>query len=246
MSQVNFRFYAELNDFLSPEHRQACFVHTFETRTSIKDMIESLGAPHTEIELILANGAPVDFDYMPRDGDQISVYPVFETFDITPIVRLRPAPLRDPRFILDQHLGKLSGYLRLLGFDSLYRNNYDDAELAQISSVEHRILLTRDRGLLKRSMVTHGYCVRESQPQAQVIEVIRRFDLSQRTAPFQRCIRCNGLLHAADKDLLGDKVPPHAYEHFSEFHECSDCGKVYWKGAHYQHLVDFIKSVSSA
>ena len=243
MSKASFRFYAELNDFLPSERRQVSFVHNFDARTSIKDMIESLGAPHTEIELILVNGHAVDFAYAVQDGDQISVYPVFESIDVAPVIRLRPDPLRDPHFVLDQHLGKLAGYLRLLGFDTLYRNDYDDAELAQISSTEHRTLLTRDRGLLKRSMVTHGYCVRESNPQTQIVEVLHRFDLRGLIAPFRRCIRCNGLLRTADKDALGEMVPAHAYEHYSEFHQCADCGKVYWKGAHYQHLVDFIRRI---
>ncbi|MCL4506141.1 MAG: Mut7-C ubiquitin/RNAse domain-containing protein [Chloroflexi bacterium] len=246
MSQASFRFYAELNDFLPSERRQVCFAHAFENRASVKDMIEALGAPHTEIELILANGQPVDFSYIVQDGDHISVYPVFESIDPTPVVRLRPAPLRDPRFVLDAHLGKLAGYLRLLGFDTLYRNDYDDAQLARISSDERRILLTRDRGLLKRSTVTHGYYVREADPQRQIIEVLRRFDMHRLIAPFMRCIRCNGVLHRADKEAIGDRLPPHTRDYYDEFHVCDQCGKVYWKGAHYQHLVDFITRIANA
>src|SRR5262245_16268956 len=154
---VQLRFYAELNDFLPLEKQQQPFTHSFEMKTSVKDMIESLGVPHTELDLILVNDKSVDFSYLVQDGDQIAVYPVFEALDITPLVRVRPQPLREPRFILDVHLGRLAVYLRLLGFDALYRNDYSDEELAQTSSDEHRILLTRDRGLLKRSIVTHGY-----------------------------------------------------------------------------------------
>ena len=244
MSQASFRFYAELNDFLPTERRQVSFDHAFENRASVKDMIEALGAPHTEIELILANGQPVDFSYIVRDGDRISVYPVFESIDVMPVVRLRPAPLRDPRFVLDVHLGKLSGYLRLLGFDTLYRNDYDDVQLARLSFDEHRILLTRDRGLLKRSMVTHGYCVREADPQRQAIEVLRRFDLRRLIAPFSRCIRCNGLLQRADKNALGDKLPAHTREYYGEFQICSQCSNIYWKGSHYQRLVNLIELVA--
>ena len=244
MNTAHFRFYAELNDFLSPEHRQVTFAHAFDARTSVKDMIESLGVPHTEIELILVNSVAVDFSYIMQDGDQVSVYPVFETFDATPIVRLRPAPLREPRFVLDAHLGKLAGYLRLLGFDTLYRNDYDDETLASISSAEHRILLTRDRGLLKRSMVTHGYYVRRVDPQRQIVEVLHRFDLQRLTAPFRRCIRCNGLLRAVSKEEIGDRLQHHTYEYYDEFRMCDQCGKVYWKGSHYQRLLDFIESVA--
>ncbi len=197
MPQAHFRFYAELNFFLPPNRRQTTFPRAFEGRVSVKDMIESLGVPHTEIDLILVNGESVDFSYLVQDGDQISVYPVFESFDITPVVRVRPKPLREPRFVLDQHLGKLAAYLRMLGFDTLYRNDYDDPELAQISHAEKRTLLTRDRGLLKRSMVTRGYYVRETNPRRQVAEVIRRFDLGGLVAPFRRCITCNGVLEVA-------------------------------------------------
>lgn len=244
MSTAHFRFYAELNDFLSPERRQVAFAHTFDARASVKDMIESLGVPHTEIELILVNSMAVDFTYIVQDGDQVSVYPVFETFDATPIVRLRPAPLREPRFVLDAHLGKLAGYLRLLGFDTLYRNDYDDETLARISSAEPRILLTRDRGLLKRSLVTHGYYVRQVDPQRQIVEVLHRFDLQGQIAPFHRCIRCNGLLRDVSKEMIGDRLPHHTCEYYDEFHMCDQCGKVYWKGSHYQRLLDFIASLA--
>jgi uncharacterized protein with PIN domain/sulfur carrier protein ThiS len=244
MSTALFRFYSELNDFLSAAQRQVTFAHTFDARTSVKDMIESLGVPHTEIELILVNGAPVDFSYIVQDGDQLSVYPIFETFDVTPIVRLRPAPLRVPRFVLDAHLGKLAGYFRLFGFDTLYRNDYDDETLAIVSSTEHRILLTRDRGLLKRSMVTHGYFVRQTNPQQQIAEVLHRFDLHRQIRPFRRCIRCNGLLHKASKESIAKQIPPHAIQFYDEFHRCDQCGKVYWKGSHYQHMVDFVSSLT--
>jgi uncharacterized protein with PIN domain/sulfur carrier protein ThiS len=244
MNVAHFRFYAELNDFLPPQHRQVDFAHTFDARTSVKDMIESLGVPHTEIELILVNGTPVDFSYIVQNGDRLSVYPIFETFDATPVVHLRPEPLREPRFVLDAHLGKLAGYLRLLGFDTLYRNDYDDATLALISSSERRILLTRDRGLLKRSMVTHGYFVRQTNPQRQIAEVLHRFDLHRQITPFRRCIRCNGLLQTVSKEAIANRLPLHTLQFYQEFRVCDQCGKVYWKGSHYQHLVNFITSLA--
>lgn len=157
MSQCSIRFYEELNDFLPPERRKVCFNHDFQRRASIKDVIEALGVPHTEIELLLVNGDSVDFSYIVQHGDRISVYPLFESFDVQPLIRVRLRPLRTTRFVLDVHLGKLARYLRLLGFDTLYRNDYDDAELASLASAEQRILLTRDRDLLKRAMVTHGF-----------------------------------------------------------------------------------------
>ena len=243
MSTAHFRFYAELNDFIPPSRRQIRFDHLFNGRPSVKDMIESLGVPHTEVELILVNGEAVDFTHIVQDDDQVSVYPMFETFDATPVLRLRPAPMREPRFVLDQHLGKLATFLRLLGFDTLYRNDYGDADLARISGDEHRILLTRDRGLLKRSVVTHGYFVRQSEPRQQVIEVLNRFDLHRQVTPFRRCSRCNGLLRQVDKEQIIGRLPPHTQEYYDEFRICEQCGQIYWKGSHYQHLLDFIASV---
>jgi len=243
MHHVYFRFYAELNDFLRPDRRMVTFCHPLEGRASVKDVIESLGVPHTEVDLILANGESVDFSYGVQDGDRISVYPVFETVDITPLVRLRPRPLREPRFVLDAHLGRLAAYLRMLGFDALYRNDYDDEELARISSTEGRILLTRDRGLLKRSVVTHGYCVRETDPRQQLVEILRRFDLFGAIAPFHRCLRCNGLLQPVSKEAISDRLPPRTRQHYDEFRICQDCGQVYWKGSHYERMQRFIERV---
>jgi len=186
MSTAFLRFYAELNDFLPADIRQIELTHVFEHQLSVKEMIGSLGVPHSEVDLILVEGQPVDFSYLVRDGDRISVYPVFEALNIAPLVRLRPQPLREVRFVLDNHLGKLATYLRLLGFDALYRNDYDDEILVQISVAERRILLTRDRGLLRRKEITHGYCVVATDPEQQLIEVVERFDLSDEATPFKR------------------------------------------------------------
>ncbi len=169
-STCSMRFYEELNDFLPEPRRKVWFCHHFQRRASIKDMIEAQGIPHTEVELILVNGDSVDFSYIVQDGDWISVYPMFEAFDVQSLVRVRPETLRVSRFVLDVHLGKLARYLRLLGFDTLYRNDYEDASLARLASEERRILLTRDRDLLKRAVVIHGYYVRSVDPRRQIEE----------------------------------------------------------------------------
>jgi uncharacterized protein with PIN domain/sulfur carrier protein ThiS len=208
MNCVYFRFYAELNDFLPKSKRQVTFAFPLQNRTSVKDLIESLGVPHTEVDLILVNGESVDFSYIVQPNDRVSVYPVFESIDVTPLVRVRPQPLREPRFVLDTHLGRLAAYLRMFGFDTLYRNDYLDEELARLSSTEHRILLTRDPGLLKRSIVTHGYAVRASNPKRQLGEVLQRFDLFGAVSPFARCLRCNGLLHPVSKEEISNRLLP--------------------------------------
>jgi uncharacterized protein with PIN domain len=243
MSQATFHFHTELNDFLPPGRRGAPFAHVFEGRVSIKDMVESLGVPHTEVEAIVVGGWPVDFAYLVRDGDQVAVYPAQALPPKLPLALLRPPPPAEPRFVLDTHLGQLAAYLRMLGFDTLYRNDYHDEELARISSAEGRILLTRDRGLLKRSIVIYGRYVRETDPQRQVAEVVRRYRLTAAIVPLRRCIRCNGLLHAVRKEQIGDRLEPKTREFYDEFSACGACDQVYWKGSHYERMRAFIEQV---
>ena len=221
----------------------AAFQHGFIDAAPVKDVIESHGIPHTEVDLILANGETVDFSYVVENGDRISVYPVFEALDVTSLVRVRPKPLRESRFVLDVHLGRLAAYLRMLGFDTVYGQDAADAELARISHQEHRILLTRDRGLLKRSLVTHGYYVRETNPRAQLIEIVRRFDLANSIQPFARCLRCNAVLVPAGKEEVVSRLPPRTVEWCDQFWRCPGCDRIYWQGAHYRRMQKLIESV---
>ncbi|MEW6573765.1 MAG: Mut7-C RNAse domain-containing protein [Bacillota bacterium] len=245
MNHSSIRFYAELNDFLPPGKRQVAFTRFFFGEPAVKDLIESLGVPHTEVDLILINGESVEFTRRVRDGDRVSVYPVFESIDVSPVVRVRPAPLREVRFVLDNHLGKLATYLRMLGFDALYSSGLSDEALARLSARERRILLTRDRGLLKRSEVTHGYFVRSTGPPAQLAEVLRRFDLYSLVNPFCRCLRCNRLLQAVSKEEVEERLPPKVREYFAEFRLCRGCGRVYWKGSHYEQMEEFVRQIQS-
>jgi uncharacterized protein with PIN domain len=245
MSQATFRFYSELNFFLSQARRDVDFSHTFDGIVSIKDMIESLGVPHTEIDLILVNGDSVDFSYQVQDGDEVSVYPISESSDITSLLKVRPKPLHEPKFVLDVHLGRLVAYLRVLGFDTLFPENYDDENLARISAEERRILLTRDTGLLKRKVVTHGYYVRTTNPRKQVIEVARRFDLYAQIQPFVRCARCNGLLEIVDKEAVRDQLQPDTLTYYDEFRRCIECEQIYWKGTHYERMQQMIDEIQA-
>ena len=230
---ANFRFYAELNEFLPHNRQYQTLQVNFKGCQSVKHLIESSGIPHTEVDLVLVNGNSVDFSYIVKQDDRVAVYPVFESMDITPLLKLRPAPLREARFVLDGHLGRLAAYLRMLGFDSLYRNDYDDLELAQISDEQKRILLTRDRGLLKRSLVTRGYCLRTREPRQQLLAVVRRFDLLAQVRPFTRCITCNGVLEPVSKAEIADQLEPLTRKYFQEFSRCGQCGQIYWKGSHH-------------
>ena len=240
-----FRFYAELNDFLPPTKQQITFVYPFNGMPAIKEAIEAVGVPHTEVDLILVNGVSVAFEYRLRDGDRVAVYPVFESFDISPLLRLRPQPLRETKFILDVHLGKLAKYLRLLGFDTLYRNDYQDPDIIAIALRERRIILTRDRGLLKARAVTHGYWMRSTEPQQQVREVLQRFDLQGLIRPLQRCLLCNGLVQPIDKQSILPRLLPQTARYYDEFYQCSACMQLYWKGAHYRKMREFIQACAA-
>ena len=244
MGRISLRFYAELNDFLPLALRQRDFDQPVKSTQSIKHLIENLGVPHTEVEIILANGRSVGFDYLPREGERISVYPLFERLDVTPLLRLRPAPLRHPRFLADAHLGKLARHLRLLGFDTLYFNDAGDRRLAEISVQEHRILLTRDRALLMRKEISHGCFVHAVDPREQLEELLLRLDLFRLISPFSRCMVCNGCLARVQKQELIRELPKRAGQLYTEFWRCSDCAKIYWKGSHYRHLAEFVQAIA--
>jgi uncharacterized protein with PIN domain len=238
-----FRFYEELNDFLPTDKKKVRFSHVLYGRNAVKDTIEALGVPHPEVDLILANGRSVDFSYIVQDGDFISVYPVFETLDITPLVRLRPKPLRTTRFVVDVHLGRLARYLRMLGFDTLYSKDYDDEELACLACEERRILLTRDRGLLKRRIVSHGYWVRETDPWSQLREIFARLDLYASVRSFQRCIRCNSLLAQVTKKQIQGRLEPDTLRYYEQFWICKGCRQIYWEGSHYLRMQRLVQEL---
>lgn len=241
MAHLRLRFYAELNDFLERNQRGGAVATTVLGRPSIKDVIESVGVPHTEVDLILVNGESVPFEYQVADGDQISVYPAFRSLPLIGPHALQPHRPQEARFALDIHLGQLANYLRMLGFDSRYRNDFEDKELARLSSEQDRILLTRDRELLKRRRIRRGYYLRSTTPRDQVVEVIRRFDLLGEIDPFQRCIDCNGTLEWVEGDQVEGQVPPVAWRQFREFRKCRGCGKVYWEGSHVERMQSFIE-----
>ncbi|RAM49102.1 MAG: twitching motility protein PilT [Hapalosiphonaceae cyanobacterium JJU2] len=243
MARATFQFYAELNDFLPPNKRQVRIEHFYAEKASIKDMIEALGVPHPEVDCIKVNSVSVDFTYIVQDGDTINVYPISTIEQTACLSLVRPKPLNTICFVLDIHLGKLASSLRLLGFDTLYQNNYHDPELAEISSTQNRILLTRDKGLLMRSVVTYGYYVRNTDPQQQIVEVLRRFDLFDLVSPFKRCLRCNGILELVDKEAVIDQLPDTVVLYTDEFHRCQNCAQIYWKGSHYERLQRFIDGV---
>jgi len=242
-SKATFRFYAELNDFLPLDCRQRDVTYSFHVAPSVKDAIESLGIPHVEVDIILVNGTSVGFEHRVAPHDRIAVYPVFESLDVTPLVHLLGRPLRQPAFVADVHLQKLVRLLRLTGFDVSYKNDADDPELVEASLREGRILLTRDRALLRHGRLTHGYWVRSIMPAEQACEVVRRFDLVRQAKPFSRCTSCNGVLRRVDKAAVFERIPPKTAAWLDEYFECADCEKLYWRGTHHARLETMIDRI---
>jgi len=250
MYSIIIRYYEELNDFLPPDRKKRDIAFSFAGRRSVKDLIESMGVPHVEVDMILVNGTSVDFNYIVADGDRISVYPVFESLDISGVTRLRLSPLRNTGFVLDVHLRKLARMMRLLGFDVDYEDHRDDELLAEISERENRILLTCDRQLLMRKIVSRGIIIRSRNPEEQIIEVIERLQLKQLLAPFTRCIECNGCLAdliagSPEFDSLKNRIPPGVLEWCNEYFYCPSCGRIYWRGSHYDKLKKRVDRVIS-
>jgi uncharacterized protein with PIN domain len=238
-------FHGELNDFLARDQRFTPLLIDFNGHETVKHIIESLGVPHTEVDIVFVNGQSVHFEKKLKPGDNVDVYPSAESVTGNNLVHLKPDDLAVPIFVLDGHLGKLANYLRLLGFDTLYQNDFDDAELAEISFNEKRILLTRDRGLLKRGQVAYGYYVRAKHPKDQLVEIVGKFALEEKAKPFSRCANCNGLLQAVDKRDVYDRLEPKTKLFYDEFSSCDQCDQVYWKGSHFEQMGRFIEEVLS-
>ncbi len=236
MPQAAFVFHPDLDTLLRRGRGQPALTLSFPDGQSIKHLVESLGIPHTEVGEVWVNGLPTHLDSTAPGGTRVEIFPVKEG----------ASPTQMPRFILDTHLGKLAHALRLLGFDSLYFNDVDDPDLAERAANEGRILLSRDRGLLMRKQVVQGCLVRSSNPQVQLLQVLRRYDLRSCATPFTRCVNCNGMLQYVSKDDVLDQLEPLTRRYFDEFHRCEACGQVYWRGSHQQKLINWLEGLPPA
>ncbi|WP_372806466.1 Mut7-C RNAse domain-containing protein [Pontiella sp.] len=241
-----FRFYGELNDFLPPLRRKQDQRYAFTGKPGIKDAIEAQGVPYTEVDRIVVNGESVGFGHPLMHGDRVAVYPLIERLDIAPVVRLRGEPPQPTAFVLDVHLGKLARLLRHLGFDTLYRTDYEDPEIIRIALDEHRILLTRDRRMLHDRRIVHARWLHSTNAEEQAGEVIRRFQLEQTVRRFRRCPSCNGLVQSVAKEEILPELEPLTRKYYSEFFRCADCRKIFWKGSHYDRIVDRLNAIVQA
>jgi len=245
LPSAEFRFYEELNDFLPPRLRKQSFQVEIDRARSVKDAIESVGVPHTEVELILVDGISVDFDCVIRGGERVAVYPEFERLDVGPLLRLRERPLREPRFVADVHLGKLARHLRMAGFDCLWSNDFSDDEIIGYSLAQKRTILTRDKGILKRRIVSRGHFVRETDAGAQFAEVLHAFQLETMLQPFTRCRECNVELTEVERERVLESLPDGVGRLHERFKFCSGCGRVYWQGTHYESMMRMLARAGS-
>jgi hypothetical protein len=240
------RFYEELNDFLPVEARKRDFPVQVDRARSVKDAIESVGVPHTEVDLIVVDGTSVDFSHVLRGGERVAVYPMFESLDISPVLRLRPMPLRDPRFVADVHLGKLARHLRMAGFDTQWSNDWNDDEIVRRAAADRRTILTRDKGMLRRSKVDRGYFVRATESEAQLNEVVRALQLESLVAPFTRCRECNVRLEDVAKEDVIERLPEKVRGYYERFRRCPGCDRVYWEGTHFARMQGVLNRLAGA
>jgi uncharacterized protein with PIN domain len=240
MVSATFRFYGELNDFLPRERRTQSFTTRCARDATTKHMIEALGVPHTEVELILVNGESSGLERLLEDGDRVAVYPRFTALDVAPLVCLREQPAGRMRFVADAHLGGLARLLRMAGFDTIYDNSIHDDEIEERAMDEGRVVLTRDRELLKRRGVEYGCYVRALRAQEQLREVFERYGLAERARPFTLCLHCNAPLTSVPKAEVLERLPPTVRELHDEFSTCGVCHRVFWKGSHWKRMAGML------
>ena len=238
MKEVKISFYGYLNDLLPKFRRNKVICEELKDSRSIKDLIEALGPPHTEVGRILVDGRAVTDSLQLTGGEEIHVYPAFIDID-KPLDDTTPPPM-PKRFILDVHLGTLAKYMRALGIDTLYENYYSDEKIVETALREGRTILTRDRGLLKRRSVEYGYLVKSDRNREQLMEVFINFKILPSVEPFSRCLRCNGPLKAVEKKEIVRELDPLTEKFYSEFFRCTSCGGLYWKGGHWERMSLFI------
>lgn len=243
MSTSFFRFYAELNDFLMPVNRQLTIPYHFKNPPSVKDAIEALGVPHPEVALILTGDQSVSFKHRLNPDERIAVYPHFRQIKSDTVNKLRPSLSGEPKFLTDQNLGKLTKKLRLLGLDTTSFSTNDPQKFIQLANTEKRIILTRSVRLLKYKSIIYGYWVRFEDVFHQVQEILNRFRLKEYLKPFRRCSVCNGLVYSVKKEEISERLPSNTSRYFADFDRCANCGRIYWKGAHYQRIKVFFDQV---
>ncbi|MGI0118803.1 Mut7-C RNAse domain-containing protein [Zooshikella sp. RANM57] len=218
--------------------------YAFDRSPAVKDAIEAIGIPHTEIGALYVNTQIQPFSYQLKNNDNIALYPVRDIIQQQQDTNLPIKPASRPHFILDVHLGRLCNYLRMLGFDTLYWNHdLGDEKLAAIAEQEERIMLSRDLGLLKRSNINFGRWLRNRKPLLQLKEVATLYNLKQDLKPFSLCIRCNSKITTVSKEKVKSRVPEDVYTSFTTFNQCIHCQQIYWHGSHVDKMKNIIHMI---
>jgi len=244
------QFNDSLNFFVKEDKRNSVITYEFEQKRSIKDLLESIGIPHTEVDLIIVDETSVTFEHQVSDNEHINVYPVTCSQEITSstnkLIHLQPKPHNPLRFVLDVHLGTLARDLRMLGFDCLYENDYKDKELANISNSTQRVLLTCDLKLLIRRNIEFGYYVRSRNHEEQIQEVLTRYNLFNSLLPFTRCLKCNAPLKPVNKQDIQSELNINTKKYYDNFYQCTNCLKIYWEGSHYLSMIKTVEKIRSS
>lgn len=241
MTQASFRFHGALERFLAPTRRGRVVWVECAAMASVKHQIEALGVPHTEVGCLLINGDVAALTQRLDEGDEVVVHPAqVETSGESAVAHQGAGR---PRFVADAHLGALARRLRMAGFDTLYDNAYADPALADLARREARILLTRDRELLKRRQVLYGCYVHALRPEAQLQELYQRLGLRPWALPFSRCLACNSTLKAVTLAEVADRLPPRVRERHRHFLHCPHCDKLFWEGSHWRAMRERLAQV---
>lgn len=232
MARARFHFHGDLARFLRAGCRQEPLDYACARAATLKNAIEALGVPHTEVGRITVHGAPATLQRIVREGDEVEVHP-----------RESEEMGSDPIFLADAHLGGLARFLRMLGFDTLHENAFSDEEIRRIAAEEGRIVLTRDRELLKCREIARGCYVRALKPEAQLREVAARYGLAPSARPFTLCLSCNVPLEAVDKARVAHRVPEKVLVVQDAFTRCARCDGVFWPGSHYRRMLEALKPI---
>jgi uncharacterized protein len=226
--EIHIEFAPELALFVQRQPRRTLVT---DGVSSLGHVVESAGVPLTEVGALWVDGHEVPTSYVPTTGDAVHVRPV---------ERPQHVPGAPLRFLLDVHLGTLARRLRLLGVDTAYEStDIGDPALAARSAAEKRVMLSRDRGLLRRRELWAGAYVYSTRPEDQLRDVLDRFRPGLR--PWTRCTACNGLLKEATKEEVADQLQGGTHRSYDVFAQCQDCGRAYWKGAHHEQLVAIVE-----
>lgn len=233
---IHLHLHGDLVNFLKPNLRFLDLAIELKGTPTIKHLVESLRIPHTEIGSVRVNGKWEELNFIPAIGAVIDVFPMSGISE-----KNEPAVPTDlcKHFLLDNHLGKLAVYLRILGQDVDYRNDYQDAQLVEIAFQESKTLLTRDRGLLMHKKIEDGLLIRSMNPGEQLVEVYQRYGFQIHL--LSRCLRCNSSLQVVDKAVILDRLQPLTRKYFNEFRLCPNCDQIFWKGSHYLNMLAMMK-----